>query len=58
MTTIDEAAAESGPVFVTHAGAVLRGGEIIPFHSAVVRIGAKSPCGASVVVTDFVRVRA
>lgn len=52
---LDEAAAESGPVFVTHAGAVLRGGEIIPFHSAVVRIGAKSPCGASVVVTDFVR---
>jgi len=55
---LDEAARSDGPVFATHAGAVLRAGNIIPFHSTVARIGAKSPCGASVVVTDFHRLGA
>lgn len=55
---LDEAARSLAPVFVSHAGALLRNDSLIPFHSNVVRIPGKAKCGASVVLTDFVRVTA
>lgn len=56
---LDEAARSTSPVFVSHAGALLRDGNLIPFHSNVVRIPlGKTKCGADAVLTDFVRVRA
>lgn len=55
---LDEAARSTSPVFVSHAGALLRDGDLIPFHSNVVRIPGRAKCGAEMVLTDFVRVRA
>lgn len=55
---LDEAARSPAPVFVSHAGALLRNDSLIPFHSNVVRIPGKSSCGAALVLTDFVRVQA
>lgn len=52
---LDEAAHSSDPLFVTHAGALLRDGNLVPFHSAVVRIGGRAECGAAFVLTDFCR---
>lgn len=51
---LDAAAASAEPVFVTHAGALLREGRLMPFHSAVVRIGFREG-GTVGVLTDFVR---
>ena len=56
--TLDEAARSPVPIFATHAGALLRGGKLMQFHSHVVRIGGRAKCGAECVVTDFVRVTA
>lgn len=55
---LDTAARSTSPVYAVHAGALVRDGSLIPFHSAVVRIGGKAKCGAEMVLTDFVRVRA
>lgn len=54
---LDEAARSTSPIFVSHAGALLREGTLIPFHSAVVRIGGRAKSGAEMVLTDFVRLR-
>ncbi len=56
--TLDEAARSPAPLYVSHAGALLRDGKLIPFHSNVVRIPGQATCGAEMVLTDFVRVTA
>jgi len=55
---LDEAARSTSPVFVSHAGALLRDGDLIPFHSNVVRIPGRAKCGAALVLTDFCRLGA
>lgn len=52
--TLDAAAASAEPVFVTHAGALLREGRLMPFHSAVVRMPGRA-AGVRWVLTDFAR---
>lgn len=55
---LDEAARSPAPLYVSHAGALLRDDSLIPFHSNVVRIPGRAKCGAALVLTDFVRVPA
>lgn len=52
---LDEATKSAKPIYVTHAGAFVRGGELLNFNSTVVRLGGRSKCGADLVLTDFVR---
>ena len=52
---LDEAARSLVPVYAVHAGALVRDGNLIPFHSAVARIPGRAKCGAEMVLTDFVR---
>jgi hypothetical protein len=52
---LEQASRSTDPLFVTHAGALLRDGNLVPFHSAVVRIGGRAECGAAFCLTDFVR---
>lgn len=55
---LSEAASSADPIFVRQAGAAMIGGDIVPFNSAVLRIGGRAVCGAVFVLTDFVRVAA
>lgn len=52
---LDEVTRASRPIVAVHAGAFMRGGELLNFNSTVVRLGGKSKCGADLVLTDFVR---
>lgn len=53
--SLTEASRSAEPIFVTHAGGLIREGEVMSFHSAVVRIGGKLRCGSDYVLTDFAR---